>query len=415
MAVQYQRGRGRPAETRMLALRGGYHGDTTGAMSVTDPVSGMHAMFADVLPRHVFAPRPPAGIDADIATWARDAEHSSLEHADELAAVICEPVLQGAGGMHVYDPALPRGAARDRRRARPAAHPRRDRHRLRSDRRRCSRPSMPASRPTSCASARRSPVATLTLAATLCTTEVAAGIGDSESGVLMHGPTFMANPLACAVASANVELLSERDWQADVRRIEPALRAGLARAAAPPRRPRRPGARRRRRHPARPPGRRDPPPPQPRSPTACGSVRSATSSTRCRPTSSGTTTWPPIVHGHDRGGGRMTLRRLARAPRASTAAKPAWSVQLRPRDADSALIDLAGNDYLGLSRDPRVADAAAAPRVVWGAGAGASRLVTGTLDAARRAGGRAGRLHRRTRPRWRSPPATTRTSRSSLP
>ena len=225
MAVQYQRGRGRRERTRMLALRGGYHGDTTGAMSVTDPVNGMHAMFAEALPQHLFADRPPSP-GGDVDAWAAHVRGIVEQHRDELAAVICEPVLQGAGGMYVYDPGC-----------------------LTTLRAICDEHGLLLvldeiatgfGRTGTLFAAEHAGVVPdvmcvgkaltggyLTLAATLCTTAVAQGIAASDAGVLMHGPTFMANPLACAVAIANLDLLTERDWQADVRRIEAGLRAGL--------------------------------------------------------------------------------------------------------------------------------------------------------------------------------------------
>ncbi len=225
MALQYQRGTGQPGRTRMLALRGGYHGDTAGAMSVTDPEGGMHRMFADVLDRHVFADRPPPP-GGDVAAWSSGVHELVARHADELAAIIAEPVLQGAGGMHVYDPAC-----------------------LRTLRDVCNQYGLLLildeiatgfGRTGALFGAAHADVAPdimcvgkaltggyLTLAATLCTPAVAAGIGSSESGVLMHGPTFMANPLACAVALANLELLDERGWHDDVRRLASGLTTGL--------------------------------------------------------------------------------------------------------------------------------------------------------------------------------------------
>ena len=133
MTLQWQRGRGRPERTRMLTVLGGYHGDTFGCMSVCDPVGGMHSMFSDVLPAQVFAPRPPADEDG-VAAWADDVRRLARAHAHELAGIIVEPLLQGAGGMHVLPRRMRPGAARDRRRARPAPRPRRDRHRLRAHR-----------------------------------------------------------------------------------------------------------------------------------------------------------------------------------------------------------------------------------------------------------------------------------------
>jgi adenosylmethionine-8-amino-7-oxononanoate aminotransferase len=225
MAVQYQRGQGRRGRTRMLALRGGYHGDTTGAMSVTDPVNGMHAMFAEALPQHVFADRPPPP-GGDVTGWVEHVRCLVAHHSDELAAVVAEPLLQGAGGMHVYDPQC-----------------------LGELRRLCDDHDLllvldeiatgfgRTGAMFACEQAEVTPDIMcvgkaltggyLTLAATLCTSAVARGIGASDAGVIMHGPTFMANPLACAVAVANLDLLTGRDWQADLRRLESGLRVGL--------------------------------------------------------------------------------------------------------------------------------------------------------------------------------------------
>jgi adenosylmethionine---8-amino-7-oxononanoate aminotransferase len=226
MAVQYQRGHGRPGRTRLLSLRGGYHGDTAGAMSLCDPVTGMHAMFAGVIPSQVFAPRPPGGLDADIGDWEAEVRRLADLHRDKLAAVVCEPVLQGAGGMHVYPPDCLRV--------------------LRDVADSCDlllifdEIATGFGRTGELFGADHAGIAPdvmcvgkaltggyLTLAATLCTDAVARGLGDSESGVLMHGPTFMANPLACAVASANLALLADGTWRDDVRRIETGLTAGL--------------------------------------------------------------------------------------------------------------------------------------------------------------------------------------------
>jgi adenosylmethionine-8-amino-7-oxononanoate aminotransferase len=231
-AVQYQRGRGRPQRTRMLALLGGYHGDTCGAMSVTDPVGGMHTMFRDVVPEQVFAPRPPAP-GADLAGWERDVRALVAEHHETLAGIICEPVLQGAGGMYVYDPSCLR-VLRDLA----------DAHGLLLI---FDEIATGFGRTGELFAAEHAGVAPdimcvgkaltggyLTLAAALCTRGVAEGVGASDSGVLMHGPTFMANPLACSVALANVRLLLERDWHSDVRRLESALTRGLSEARERP-------------------------------------------------------------------------------------------------------------------------------------------------------------------------------------
>ncbi len=230
MCLQYQRARGRPGKHRLMTWRGGYHGDTFGAMSVCDPDGGMHALWRDVLPRQLFAGPPPATLDHDyVAELARLVE----THADELAAVIVEPVVQGAGGMRFHDP--------------------RYLHVLREL---ClahdvllvfDEIATGFGRTGALFAADHAGVAPdvmcvgkaltggyLSMAATLCTAGVARGISAGEGGALMHGPTFMGNPLAAAVAGASVRLLLARDWRAEVRGIETALRAGLAAARALP-------------------------------------------------------------------------------------------------------------------------------------------------------------------------------------
>ena len=224
MCLQYQRSRGRPAKHRLMTWRGGYHGDTFGAMSVCDPDGGMHALWRDVLPQQVFAGIPPATFEtAYVEELARLVE----EHADELAAVIVEPVVQGAGGMRFHDPRylhvlreltlvhdvllvfdeIATGFGRTGELF-AADHV-------------CVSPDV------MCVG-KALTGGYLTMGATLCTEAVARGISDGEAGVLMHGPTFMANPLAAAVAGASVGLLLERDWRSEVRVVEAALKAGLA-------------------------------------------------------------------------------------------------------------------------------------------------------------------------------------------
>jgi adenosylmethionine-8-amino-7-oxononanoate aminotransferase len=235
MALQYQRSRGKPEKQRLLALRGGYHGDTFGAMAVCDPIGGMHHLFAGTLPQQLFAPRPPGGFDAPLdADHVAELEALVARHAHELAAVIAEPVVQGAGGMHVYAPGY-----------------------LRLLRELCDAHDVLLildeiatgfGRTGSFFAAEQASVAPdvmcvgkaltggyMTLAAALCSARVARGISDGEAGVLMHGPTFMANPLACAVALASLDLLAEGGWREDVARIEAGLRGGLAAAAELPR------------------------------------------------------------------------------------------------------------------------------------------------------------------------------------
>jgi adenosylmethionine---8-amino-7-oxononanoate aminotransferase len=242
MALQYHQGSsaggttsggGAPRRTRVLALRGAYHGDTFGAMSVCDPVGGMHSMFTGVLAPQLFAPRPPGGFDADVSAWADEVATLVDRHADELAAIIVEPVLQGAGGMHVYNPdclAVLRDLA-DRSGAllifdEIATGFGRTGAMFAADH--------AAVVPDLMCVGKALTGGYMTLAAVVCTDQVAQGISGSASRVLMHGPTFMGNPLACAVAGASIDLLLAGDWETQVRRIEAALQTGLAPAAELP-------------------------------------------------------------------------------------------------------------------------------------------------------------------------------------
>jgi len=237
MCLQYWRSRGRPAKRRLLTWRGGYHGDTFWAMSVCDPDGGMHRLWDGVLPRQVFAGLPPAGFGAGVDPgYAAGLTGLIARHAGELAAVIVEPVVQGAGGMRFHDPGY-----------------------LRVLRSACDEHGVLLifdeiatgfGRTGALFAAGHAAVAPdvmcvgkalaggyLTLAATLCRTEVAAGVSGGEVPVLAHGPTFMGNPLACAVANASLDVLLTGypgGWQAHVQRIEAGLRAGLAPARARP-------------------------------------------------------------------------------------------------------------------------------------------------------------------------------------
>ncbi|MEU0559842.1 adenosylmethionine--8-amino-7-oxononanoate transaminase [Dactylosporangium sp. NPDC006015] len=230
MCLQYQRSLGRPAKRRLLTWRGGYHGDTFHPMSVCDPDGGMHSLWTGVLPAQVFAPEPPAAFDPAYAAALTALIH---EHAHELAAVIVEPVVQGAGGMRFHAPEylrVLRDATRDadvllifdeiatgfgRTGALFAAD-----HAGVSPDVMCLGKALTGGY--------------LSLAATLCTAEVADGISQGSVPVLAHGPTFMANPLACAVAGASVDLLLGGDWQGDVKRISTVLSSGLEEAREVP-------------------------------------------------------------------------------------------------------------------------------------------------------------------------------------
>jgi len=228
MAVQYWSCRGRPGKHRMVALRGGYHGDTFGAMSVCDPVTGMHHLFAGVLSEQFFAPRPECPFDASCPeAQMRPIADLLAAHCDEIAAVIVEPVVQGAGGMHFYSPDY-----------------------LRKLRALCDAFEVllifdeiatgfgrtgrlfalehAAVTPDILCVGKALTGGYMSLAATLCGDELAAVVSAGEAGAFMHGPTFMANPLACATAIASVELLVSQPWQREVRRLQGELEQGLA-------------------------------------------------------------------------------------------------------------------------------------------------------------------------------------------
>jgi adenosylmethionine---8-amino-7-oxononanoate aminotransferase len=226
LCLQFQRARGQEGRTRLLTVRGGYHGDTFGAMAVCDPVAGMHSAFSGVLAQHVFAPRPPDGFEAELdERWAAGVRELVEAHSDELAAVIVEPIVQGAGGMRFHSPAcvaLLRALC--------------DEHGLLLVLDEIATGFGRTGAMFACEHASLAPDVMcvgkaltggyLTLAATLCTSAVAEAVSAGEAGGLMHGPTFMANPLACSVALASLDLL-DQGWSARVRRIERGLRVGL--------------------------------------------------------------------------------------------------------------------------------------------------------------------------------------------
>ncbi|WP_409201244.1 adenosylmethionine--8-amino-7-oxononanoate transaminase [Luteipulveratus flavus] len=236
LALQYQVATGRPERQRFLTVRGGYHGDTFAAMSVCDPVDGMHATFPGLLAPQVFGPRPPIARSADevgsltresseeVRAWAAAMTDLAERRAGECAAIIVEPVLQGAGGMYPY----PADCLRVLREIADAHEMLLIFDEIATGFGRtgtlfatewCGADALPD---ILCVG-KALTGGYLTLAAMLCTTHVAETVERSEMGAILHGPTFMGNPLACAVAAASVDLLLERGWQDDVRRLEVGL------------------------------------------------------------------------------------------------------------------------------------------------------------------------------------------------
>ncbi|WP_163936119.1 adenosylmethionine--8-amino-7-oxononanoate transaminase [Paraferrimonas sp. SM1919] len=231
MAIQYWQGRQQPQKTKILTVLNGYHGDTFGAMAVCDPENGMHSMFEGSLNKQIFAPAPITPYNQPLCQQDIDNITQAFnEHHNELAAMIIEPVVQGAGGMRIYSPEY-----------------------LTLIRQLCDKHNVllildeiatgfgrtgklfgadhAGICPDIMCVGKTLTGGYMTLAATLSTSEVASGISDSPAGVFMHGPTFMGNPLACSVANASLELIMEGHWQNQVAAIESQLKLGLAPAA----------------------------------------------------------------------------------------------------------------------------------------------------------------------------------------
>ena len=232
LALQYQVSRGHEGRTRLLTVRGGYHGDTFTPMSVCDPVTGMHSLFTGALAEQLFAPRPPAGFDrpdddTEMVGWANATRALAERHGGEIAAIVVEPILQGAGGMYAYSPTCLRVL-------RELA----DAHGFllildeiatgfgRTGRLFASEHADVV--PDVMCVGKALTGGYMSMAATLCTTEVAHTVSSGPGGALMHGPTFMANPLACAVSLASIDLLLSSDWRLTVAKISAGLRESLA-------------------------------------------------------------------------------------------------------------------------------------------------------------------------------------------
>ncbi|MFY0641343.1 MAG: adenosylmethionine--8-amino-7-oxononanoate transaminase [Bermanella sp.] len=232
MAFQYSLSQGNKQKNKLLTVKNGYHGDTFATMATCDPVNGMHHMFENVLSKHIFAQAPQCLFGEQFEEHhIADVKQKLETQHKEIAAIILEPIVQGAGGMRFYSPDY-----------------------LKRIRELCDEYNIlliadeiatgfgRTGKMFACEHADISPDILcvgkaltggfMSLAATLCTDKVAKGICEGEAGVFMHGPTFMGNPLACAVANASLDVLMEGHWPVQVAKIQTGLEKGLTPARA---------------------------------------------------------------------------------------------------------------------------------------------------------------------------------------
>ena len=228
MAFQYSLSQGNKQKNKLLTVKNGYHGDTFATMATCDPVNGMHHMFENVLSKHIFAQAPQCLFGEQFEEHhIADVKQKLEAQHESIAAIILEPIVQGAGGMRFYSPDY-----------------------LKRIRQLCDEYNIlfiadeiatgfgRTGKMFACEHADISPDILcvgkaltggfMSLAATLCTDKVAKGICEGEAGVFMHGPTFMGNPLACAVANASLDVLMEGHWPVQVANIQAGLEQGLA-------------------------------------------------------------------------------------------------------------------------------------------------------------------------------------------